>query len=95
MCVCLSLLFSIPQNIMLGLLHPKLHNINPYNVTHSLISQNPRERMFIVQTSLLIVTFFSLVAQNLSLMKTTKEVNPHPHIAPRVDMWSAPSSSSL
>ena len=28
--------------------HPKLHNINLHNVTHSLISQNPTERMFVV-----------------------------------------------
>ena len=38
--------------------------------------------------SLLIVTFLSLISQVLSLMQTTKEVNPHPHIAPRVHMWS-------
>ena len=31
--------------------HPKLHNINFHNVTHSLISWNPREHMFIVQIS--------------------------------------------
>jgi hypothetical protein len=43
------------------------------------------ERMFIVQISLLIVTFFSLISQNLSSMQTTKEVNPHPDIIPRVD----------
>ena len=29
--------------------HPKLHNINFHNVTHSLISQTPRERMCVVQ----------------------------------------------
>ena len=34
-------------------LHPKLRNINLHNVTHSLISQNPMERIFIVQISLL------------------------------------------
>ena len=61
-------------------LHPKLHNINLHNVTHSLISQNPREWMFVIQISLLIVTFLSLISQNLSLMQTTKEVNPHPCI---------------
>jgi hypothetical protein len=69
-------------------LHPKLHNINLHNVTHSLISQNPRERMFEVQISLLIVTFLSLISQNLSLMQITQEINPHPHIAPCVNMWS-------
>ena len=30
-------------------IHPKLRNINPHNVTHSPISQNPRERMFVVE----------------------------------------------
>jgi len=44
--------------------------------------------MFVVQISLLIVTFFSLIPHNLSLMQTTKEVNPHPRIAPCVNMWS-------
>ena len=39
------------------LLHPELRNINPRSVTHSLVSQNPREQMFVVQISLLIVTF--------------------------------------
>jgi hypothetical protein len=38
------------------------------------ISQNPRERMFKVQISFLIVTFISLLSQSLSLMQTTKEV---------------------
>jgi hypothetical protein len=63
-------------------------NINLHNITHSLISQNPREHMFVVQISLLIATFLSLISQNLSLMQTTKVVNPHPHIALRVNMWS-------
>jgi hypothetical protein len=67
-------------------LHPKLRNINPLNVTHFLISR--RERIFEVRISLLIVTFLSLISWNLSLMQTTKEVNPHPHIAPCVNMWS-------
>ena len=70
------------------MLHPKLYNINPHNVTHSLISCNPKERMFVVQISLLIVTFFSLISWILSLMQTTKQVNPHPRIKPRVNMWS-------
>ena len=69
-------------------LHPKLHNINLHNVTYSLISRNPREHMFIVQISLLIVTFLFLISQNLSLMQTTQEVNPHPRSAPCVNMWS-------
>ena len=69
-----------------NLVHPKLRNVNFHNVTYSLISQNPRKRMFVVQISLVIVTFLSLISQNLSLMQTTKEVNPHPRIAPCVNM---------
>ena len=69
-------------------LRPKLHDINPHNVAHSLISRNPREQMFVVEISLLIVTFLSLISQTLSLMQTIKEVNPHPCIAPCVNMWS-------
>ena len=30
-------------------IHPKLRNTNPHNITHCLISLNPRERMFVVQ----------------------------------------------
>ena len=44
--------------------------------------------MFAVQISLLIVTFFSLISRNLSLMHTTKEANPHPRIMSCVNMWS-------
>ena len=44
--------------------------------------------MFIAQISILNVTFLSLISRNLSLMQTTKEVNPHPRIAPCVNMWS-------
>ena len=68
--------------------HLILRNINPHNVTHSLIYQNPRERMFVVQISLLIVTFLSLISQNLSLMQTTKEVDPQPCTAPCANIWS-------
>ena len=74
-------------------LHPKLRNINLHNVINSLIYRNPRELMSLVQISLLIVTFLSLTSRNLSLMQTTKEVNPHPHIAPCVNMWSVTFSS--
>jgi hypothetical protein len=52
----------------------------PHNVTHSLISQNPTERTFIVQISLLIVTFLSLLSQNLSSMQIKppkKSTQPH------------------
>ena len=45
---------------------------------HSFISPKPREWMCIVRMSLLIVTFLSLISRILSLMQTTKEVNPHP-----------------
>ena len=59
--------------------HPKLCNVNLHNVIHSLISRNPRERMCVVQISLLIVTtFLSLISRNLSLIQTTQEVNLHP-----------------
>jgi hypothetical protein len=44
--------------------------------------------MFIVQTLLLIVTFLSFISRNLSSMQTTQAVNPHPRIAPCVNMWS-------
>ena len=71
-----------------GEVHPKLRSINFHNVTHSLISQNRRERMFVVQISLLIVTFLSPTSQNLSLLQTAKEVNPHSHIESCVNMWS-------
>ena len=43
-------------------IHPNLRNINPHNVTHSLISPNAREQMLVVQISLLIVTFPSLLS---------------------------------
>ena len=69
-------------------IHLKLRNINLHNITQSLISQNPSEWMFVVQISLFIVTFLSLISQILSLMQATKEVNPHPRIVPCVNMWS-------
>ena len=67
--------------------HPKLYNINSYNITRSLISQNPRKQMFVVQIAILIVTFLSLISQNLSWMQNIKEVNPHPRMMPCVNMW--------
>ena len=75
-------------NIGMHLIQPKLHNINPHNINHSLISQNPREWMLVAQISLLIVTFLSLISRNLLLMQATKEVNPHPRIAPCLNTWS-------
>ena len=74
--------------VVSSVVHPELRNINLHNITHSLISWNPRERMFVVQISLLIVIFISIISQMLSLMQTIKEVNPHPHIASCVNMWS-------
>ena len=57
--------------------HPKLRNINSHNITHSIISRNPtRERMFVVQILLLIITSLSLLYHGfLSLMQANKEVN--------------------
>jgi hypothetical protein len=42
--------------------------------------------MFVVQISLLIVTFLSLISPNLLSMQTTQEVYPRPCITPRVNM---------
>ena len=45
--------------------------------------------MFVVQMSLLVVTFLSLISRwILSSMQIFKEVNPQPRIAPCVNMWS-------
>ena len=64
-------------------------NTNHHNITRSIISQNPRERMFVVQISLFIVTFLSLTSRTLSLMqKPPKKSTPYTHIAPCVNMWS-------
>jgi hypothetical protein len=59
-------------------LHPKLRNINLHNVTQSLMSGNPREGTFVLQISLLVVTFLFLISWNLSLMQTTKNSQPTP-----------------
>ena len=70
-------------------LHPNLRNNNLHSVTQSLISSNLRERMLVVQISLLVITLLSLISSwILLLMQTTKEVNPHPCIASCVNMWS-------
>jgi hypothetical protein len=69
-------------------LHPKLRNINLHNATYFLISQSHGEQMFVVQIPLLIVTFLSLISIFFPLMQTTEELNPHPRIAPCVNMWS-------
>jgi hypothetical protein len=52
--------------LIISFVHPKLRNINLHNVTHSLISRMHRERMFVVQISLLIVTFLSHISQNVT-----------------------------
>ena len=84
---CIQLLLVLMLFVRPFQIHPKLHNINFHNVTHSLISQNLKERMFVVQISLLIVTFLSLISRNLSLMQIV-QAYPHPCIAPCVNMWS-------
>ena len=68
------------------LVHPKLWNINLHNVIHSLISRNPRVRMFVVQISLLIVTKFVINA---------KHQRSQPRTAPCVNMWSVTFSFFL
>ena len=47
-------------------------------MSHILISRNPREHMFVVQISLLIVTFLSLISWNLSLMQKHQRSQPTP-----------------
>ena len=53
------------------MIHPKICKFNLHNITHSLISQNPRKWMFLVQIPLLIVTFLFFTSQILSLMQAT------------------------
>ena len=65
----------------LQLVQHKLHNINPYNTTHSLISRNPKERMPVVQISLLIVTFLSLISQICHVCKPPKKQPTPSHCA--------------
>ena len=79
-----------PPQFMPTQINPKLRNVIPHNITHSLVSQNPRERMFVVQIWLFIVTFLFLISWILSSMQTTKEADPHPRFAPCVNMWSIP-----
>jgi hypothetical protein len=45
-------------------------------------------RMFVLQISLLVVTFLSLISWILSILQITQEVNPHPRIALYVNIWS-------
>jgi hypothetical protein len=69
--------------------HPKLRNINFHNATHSLISRNPRERMFVVQISLFIVTFSPYITKFVINANHKRSQLLHPRIAPCVNMWSA------
>jgi hypothetical protein len=65
-------LFQLSQLVCV-LLHLKLRNINLHNVTHSLISWNPREHMFVVQISFLTVTFFFLYHKSCHQCKPSKK----------------------
>jgi hypothetical protein len=58
--------------------HPKLCNINIHNVTHSLISRNPRKRMFVLQISLLIVTFLSFISRIFVINANHQRSQPTP-----------------
>ena len=86
---CMSVLSRDgPHQTLARWLHPKLRNINPCNVTHSLISQNLRERIFVVQILFLIVKFFSLISQVFAIDVKHHRGQPTPRIAPCVNMWS-------
>ena len=67
--------------------HPKLHNINLHNVTHSLMSRNPREWIFVLQISLIYCHISLPYITQFVINATTKEVNPHPHLAICVNLW--------
>jgi hypothetical protein len=62
----------------LNIVHPKLRNNNIHNVTHSLIFWNLRERMFVVQISLLIVTFLSLYIMKFVISANHQRSQPTP-----------------
>ena len=59
-------------------IHPKLRNINLHYVIHSLISRNPREWMFVVQISLLIVIFLSLISWLFVINANHQRYQPRP-----------------
>jgi hypothetical protein len=69
-------------------IHPKLHNINLHNITHSLISRNPREWMFIVQISLRIYCH-SVLPYFMNFIINAN--HPRRHLTPShcacVNMW--------
>ena len=63
--------------------HSNLCNINLCNVTHFLITQNPMDRMFVVESySLLSQVFLPYICG--FVIRTTIEVNPYPRIVPCV-----------
>ena len=95
----LGLTFKVSKLALDGglatILHLKLRSINLHNITHSLISRNPREQMFVVQISLLFVTFLSLVSQILSLLQTTIIVKTHTLTSCHLSIYGvSPSYSS-
>ena len=55
---------------------PELCKINLHDITHSLISQNPRERMFVLQISLLIVTCIFLYIMNFVIHANRQRSQP-------------------
>jgi hypothetical protein len=59
-------------------LHPKLRNTNLRNVTHSPISRNPRERMLVVQISLLTVIFLFLISRIFVINVNHQRSRPTP-----------------
>ena len=74
---------------ILIIIHPKLCSINLHNVTHSLTSQTPTERICLqFKSHSLLSHLFSHISRISSLMRTTQEGSPHPRIAPCVNMWS-------
>ena len=59
-------------------LHPKLRNVNPHNITHSLIYRKPRERMFVVQTSLLVCHISLPCIANFVIYANRQKSQPTP-----------------
>ena len=59
-------------------IHSNLRNSNLHNVIHSLISWNPREGIFVVQISLLTVTFLSLILRIFVINANHQSSRPTP-----------------
>ena len=59
--------------------HPNLHDITLLNVTPSLISWNPREQMFSMHISLLVVTFTSHIIMDLDTKAIHQSQTSHCH----------------